>query len=158
MFHCDVSQMIIYVSLWRFTDDCICFTVMFHRWLYMFHCDVSQIIIYVSLWRFTDDYICFTVTFHRWLYMFHCDVSQMIMYVLLWCFTDEVEDFYADRTYIFVFGAASELRVRFRDNKTGLSPLIVFLLTALRPFPCCSSFMFVRLLFHLRRLFGFNCS
>ena len=75
--------------------------------------------------------------------------------VLLMCvsqrhFTDDVEDPYADGSNMCLkFGIESELRVRFRTSKTGLS-----LLTVSRRFLCCSSFLFVRLWFHIRRLFG----
>ena len=42
--------------------------------------------------------------------------------VSLWCFTDEAEDPCANWTYFFFqFGAASDLRVRFRASKTCLS-------------------------------------
>ena len=79
-------------------------------------------------------------------------VMFLIICVSLWCFTDEVEDPYADQTYIcnwelhqnYGWGCAS---------KTGLSPThtssMVFLLTVLRRFLCCISSLYVRLWFYI---------
>ena len=61
-------------------------------------------------------------------------------------FTDEVEDLYADKTYI------CNLMARFPANKTGLSAPVVFLLTVPRRIFCCSSPLLVHLWFHTWRL------
>ena len=45
-----------------------------------------------------------------------------------------------------------ELKVRFLANKNGLILPIILLLTVPRRFFCCSSFVFVRLWFHMWRL------
>ena len=77
-----------------------------------------------------------------------------IVCVSLWYFIEELEYPYADRTYI---RATSELRVRFRANKTCLS-LPRATLSFPRPrFFCCSS-LFLRLWFGRWRLCCPYCS
>ena len=77
----------------------------------------------------------------------------LIMCVLLWCLTNEIEDHYADSTFFFCF--ASELKVRFRASKNWFklhpTPNSVSA-DLLRCFVCWTS-LFVRLWFHVGRLF-----